>query len=93
MEEKIARWLGVDPYLPGSIRFRWHGENGLLKEISNKELMELFLITLGETLGLQTDWGLVELEDVGLFMCATPAQLVAALCKVIDDETKGGRTT
>lgn len=70
-------------FVPDDDIYLWHGPGGLLEEIERRGMMRCFLIALGEGMSLQTDWSLVDLDDVALFMNATPAQLAAALDAVI----------
>ena len=60
----------------------WHGEDGLSAEITNKKLERLFA---DELLWMAPDGGFIDCVLIGLL--ATPAQLAAALVKVIEETT------
>ena len=53
----------------------WHGDDGLLAEIERQELIARFMLAMREVVGITT-WA---------HMTATPAQLAAALVKVIEE--------
>jgi len=53
----------------------WHGDDGLLAEIERRELIARFMLAMREVVGITT-WA---------HMTATPAQLAAALVKVIEE--------
>jgi len=97
VNETIARWLGwtdIESWLEGygippggspntaklvplydSGRAFWHGDDGLLAEIERRELIARFMLAMREVVGITT-WA---------HMTATPAQLAAALVKVIEE--------
>ena len=61
----------------------WHGENGLLAEIENRHLSEQFVYESdGPWLGGDDDGFAVEIWAA---LRASPAQLAAALVKVIEE--------
>ena len=94
VNETIARWLGwtwdedtgawfapppMQHYQITTPSFDrigdWHGDDGLLVEIERQELIARFMLAMREVVGITT-WA---------HMTATPAQLAAALVKVIEE--------
>ena len=62
----------------------WHGENGLLAEIEKNEKIGSFLDALMVAHAWDVD-GRWRHDFVWLIRCAEPAQLAAALVKMIDN--------
>jgi len=93
--ELIAKWLYEGTAISGAsgipydsnIEF-WHGEDGILAEIKRRWIELDFIFELQVALHVVPKEGLTH-GDIALLywplLCATPAQLAAALVKVIGE--------